>query len=65
MWRDIEIAGRPKPSVTLSGKVAELAERFGAGDIDLSMTHSKGMAAAVAIAHPRAKRRALNQTVPA
>ena len=53
MWRDIEIAGRPKPSVTLSGKVAELAERFGAGDIDLSMTHSKGMAAAVAIVQPR------------
>jgi phosphopantetheinyl transferase (holo-ACP synthase) len=52
MWRDIEIAGRPKPSVTLTGKVAELAERFGAGDIDLSMTHSKGMAAAVAIVHP-------------
>src|SRR6478752_5385776 len=56
MWRDIEIAGRPKPSVTLSGKVAELAERFGAGDIDLSMTHSKGMAAAVAIVQPRGKR---------
>ena len=56
MWRDIEIAGRPKPSVTLSGKVAELAERFGAGDIDLSMTHSKGMAAAVAIVQPRETR---------
>jgi phosphopantetheinyl transferase (holo-ACP synthase) len=42
--------------VTLSGKVAELAERFGAGDIDLSMTHSKGMAAAVAIVQPRGKR---------
>jgi holo-[acyl-carrier protein] synthase len=51
MWRDIEIAGRPKPSVTLSGQVAELAERFGAGAIDLSMTHSRGMAAAVAIVH--------------
>src|SRR6476660_7676897 len=49
MWRDIEISGRPKPSVALSGKVAEFAERFDAGDIDLSMTHSKGMAAAVAI----------------
>jgi phosphopantetheinyl transferase (holo-ACP synthase) len=33
--------------------VAELAERFDAGDIDLSMTHSKGMAAAVAIVQPR------------
>ncbi len=36
-----------------SGQVAELAERFQAGDIDLSMTHSRGMAAAVAIVHPR------------
>ena len=53
MWRDIEIAGRPKPTVRLSGKVAELAERFGAGEIDLSMTHSRGMAAAVAIVQPR------------
>ena len=53
MWRDIEIAGRPKPSVRLSGRVAELAERFGAGEIDLSMTHSRGMAAAVAIVQPR------------
>ena len=53
MWRDVEIAGRPKPTVRLSGKVAELAERFGAGEIDLSMTHSRGMAAAVAIVQPR------------
>ena len=53
MWRDIEIAGRPKPTVRLSGKVAELAERVGAGEIDLSMTHSRGMAAAVAIVQPR------------
>jgi holo-[acyl-carrier protein] synthase len=53
MWRDIEIAGRPKPTVRLSGRVAELAERFGAGEIDLSMTHSRGMAAAVAIVQPR------------
>jgi holo-[acyl-carrier protein] synthase len=53
MWRDIEISGRPKPRVTLSGQVAELAQRFDAGEIDLSMTHSKGMAAAVAIVHPR------------
>src|SRR5437588_13066167 len=52
MWRDIEISGRPKPSVSLSGQVAELAEQFDAGGIDLSMTHSKGMAAAVAIVHP-------------
>ena len=53
MWRDIDISGRPKPRVTLSGQVAELAARFDAGDIDLSMTHSREMAAAVAIVHPR------------
>ena len=46
-WLDIEIAGRPKPTVTLRGKTATFAQRVGAGRIDLSMTHSKGMAAAV------------------
>ena len=51
MWRDIEIAGRPKPAVTLSGQVADLARWLGAGAIDLSMTHSRGMAGAVAIVH--------------
>ena len=48
-WREIEIAGRPKPGVRLSGRTGAWAERIGAGRIDLSMTHSKGMAAAVAI----------------
>jgi holo-[acyl-carrier protein] synthase len=48
-WRDVEIAGRPKPGVTLSGQVAVWAERAGAGAIDLSMTHSKGIAAAVCV----------------
>lgn len=46
-WREIEIAGRPKPDVRLSGKTLAFAERVGAGRIDLSMTHSKGLAAAV------------------
>ena len=48
-WREIEIVGRPKPSVTLHGRVARLAERLGADGIDLSMTHSRELAAAVAI----------------
>ena len=48
-WREIEIAGRPKPSVTLSGRLAWWAERTGAGEIDLSMTHSRELANAVAI----------------
>jgi holo-[acyl-carrier protein] synthase len=48
-WKDVEIAGRPKPSVALSGRMARWAERVGAGAIDLSMTHSRGMAAAVCV----------------
>jgi holo-[acyl-carrier protein] synthase len=50
-WREIEIAGRPKPGVSLSGRTAAWAAHVGAGEIDLSMTHSKGMAAAVALVH--------------
>ena len=46
-WRDVEIAGRPKPSVRLSGRMATWAERLGAGPIDLSMSHSRGLAVAV------------------
>jgi holo-[acyl-carrier protein] synthase len=48
-WKEIEIAGRPKPSVRLSGRVAAWAEHVGAGDIDLSMTHSRELAQAVAV----------------
>ena len=48
-WRDIEIAGRPKPSVRLSGRVQAWAERVGAGRIDLSMTHSRELAAAICV----------------
>jgi len=48
-WTDIEIVGRPKPSVRLSGRVKVWAERAGAGEIDLSMTHSRELAQAVAV----------------
>jgi holo-[acyl-carrier protein] synthase len=53
-WRDVEIVGRPKPSVVLSGTLAAWAERVGAGAIDLSMTHSRDLAGAVAVVDPRA-----------
>jgi holo-[acyl-carrier protein] synthase len=49
-WREVEIAGRPKPEVRLSGRVAERAGRLGVDSIDLSMTHSKELAAAIAVA---------------
>jgi holo-[acyl-carrier protein] synthase len=48
-WTEIEIAGRPKPSVRLTGGVAEWAQRVGAGAIDLSMTHSRELASAVCV----------------
>ncbi len=52
-WKEIEIVGRPKPSVGLSGKTAAWAERMAAGQIDLSMTHSRELAAAIAVVMPR------------
>jgi holo-[acyl-carrier protein] synthase len=51
-WKEIEIRGRPKPGVYLSGRTAGFAERVGAGRIELSMTHSRELAAAVAVALP-------------
>src|SRR6476661_9114170 len=43
-WTDIEIVGRPKPSVRLSGRVASWAAARGVREIDLSMTHSRELA---------------------
>ena len=48
-WRDIEISGRPKPSVKLSGRVEAWSRRVGAGSIDLSMSHSRELASAVCV----------------
>ena len=52
-WREVEIVGRPKPSVQLSGRTAAFAERVNAGAIDLSMTHSREIAAAICVVVPR------------
>ena len=52
-WKEIEVRGRPKPGVHLSGRTAAFAERVGAGTIELSMTHSRELAAAVAVAVAR------------
>jgi holo-[acyl-carrier protein] synthase len=48
-WKEIEIGGRPKPGVHLTGRTAAWAEKVGAGRIELSMTHSRELAAAVAV----------------
>ena len=49
-WLEIEIVGRPKPTVALFGRLEERARRLGVERIELSMTHSKELAAAVAVA---------------
>ena len=49
-WQEVEIVGRPKPAVHLSGRLAERAAALGVGSVDLSMTHSRELAQAVAIA---------------
>ncbi len=49
-WKEIEIVGRPKPTVRLSGRVAAVAAKTGVRAIDLSMTHSRELAQAVAVA---------------
>ena len=50
-WKEIEIVGRPKPAVRLSGRLAERAAAIGAAAVDLSMTHSRELAQAVAVAY--------------
>ena len=50
-WREVEIVGRPKPAVRLSGRLAERAAQLGVGSVDLSMTHSRELAQAVAVAY--------------
>src|ERR687897_2800797 len=48
-WKEVEIVGRPKPGVSLSGRTAVFAERVRAGAIDLSMTHSRELASAICV----------------
>jgi holo-[acyl-carrier protein] synthase len=51
-WKEIEIVGRPKPSVRLAGRTKAWADKTRAGAIDLSMTHSRELAAAVCVVVP-------------
>lgn len=53
-WKEVEIVGRPKPDVWLSGRTAAFADRVHAGAIDLSMTHSRELASAICVVAPAA-----------
>jgi holo-[acyl-carrier protein] synthase len=52
-WKEVEIVGRPKPAVSITGRTAAFASRVGVGAIDLSMTHSRELAAAICVILPR------------
>jgi holo-[acyl-carrier protein] synthase len=49
-WHDVEVlgGGDAEPSVRLSGRAAARAAELGVG-VEISLTHSKGMAGAVAM----------------
>ena len=50
-WRDVEVCGGgdEPPSVRLAGAAAARADELGAVAVQVSLTHSKGMAGAVAV----------------
>ncbi len=50
-WPEFEVRREPsgRPSLHLSGRAAELAERAGVTRISLSLTHTRGMALAVVV----------------
>jgi holo-[acyl-carrier protein] synthase len=50
VWRDIEVLSGGKPVVALHGGVAEIARRLGVARIELSLSHTGGVAYAVAAA---------------
>jgi holo-[acyl-carrier protein] synthase len=50
VWRDIEVLSGGKPLVALHGDVADVARRLGVTRIELSLSHTAGMAYAVAAA---------------
>ena len=50
VWREIEVLSGGKPRVALHGHVAEIARRLGVTRVELSLSHTAGMAYAMAVA---------------
>ena len=50
VWRDVEVLSGGKPVVALHGGVADVAGRLGVTRIELSLSHTGGVAYAVAAA---------------
>jgi holo-[acyl-carrier protein] synthase len=49
-WQDIEILSRGKPRVSVTGRTGQAAARNGAGDLELSISHSGSLSVSVAVA---------------
>jgi holo-[acyl-carrier protein] synthase len=50
VWREIEVLSGGKPRVALHGLVAQIARRLGVSRVELSLSHTGGMAYATAVA---------------
>jgi holo-[acyl-carrier protein] synthase len=50
VWRDIEVLSGGKPVIALHGGVADIARRLGVTRVEVSLSHTGGMAYAVAAA---------------
>ena len=50
VWREIEVLSGGQPRVALHGKVAEVARLLGVTRVELSLSHTGGMAYALAVA---------------
>ena len=50
VWREIEVLSGGKPRVALHGRVAAVARRLGVSRVELSLSHTAGMAYAMAVA---------------
>ena len=50
VWREIEVLSGGQPRVALHGHVAEVARRLGVTRVELSLSHTAGMAYAMAVA---------------
>jgi holo-[acyl-carrier protein] synthase len=50
VWREIEVLSGGQPKIALCGHVADIAAHLGVTRIELSLSHTAGMAYAVAVA---------------
>ena len=50
VWRDVEVLSGGKPLIALHGDVARVADRLGVSRVEITLSHTAGMAYAVAAA---------------